>query len=586
MGRMPFQARSKWALLALLSSSLAAAACGCTSPVIRFQSPDDEPVAEESHTRVIGDIARPWGLRKQLVQNVGLVTNLDKTGSDPAASRLREILLDDMKRRNVEGPNRLLALPSTSLVIARVVLPPGTQKGDRLDVEVAIPDRSTTESLRNGWLMQTRLQEMALLGDRIRTGQPLALAAGAVVVNTMFQGESDGVHETRGRVLGGAVATESRSLGLMLTSEHHSVRAAALIGAAVNRRFHTFDRGSKRGVATPKRDSFIELAVHSRYRNNLIRYFRVIQAIPLSESPSHLIERLSVLEQELLEPRSTLSAAVKLEAIGQEALPVLRIGLTSSSPMVRFASAEALAYMDQEDAIPHLAEAARDQPAFRWHSITALGSMVSSDARSALAELMHETSDETRYGSFRAIMESNPRDPAVQGEILDDTLALHEIRTNAEPLVHIRRTERPEIAIFAAEIRVSTPAVILAGKRILAKSSGSDRFKVTRFGVGEDDKIVHCSNNLSDLIRTIVKVGGSYTDVVAAITHAKQTGILSARVKFDALPKPGREYDLEAESSDGSESSMTEAEASGSEDEATGAGRQPDDSGVHESTGL
>jgi hypothetical protein len=40
-------------------------------------------------------------------------------------------------------------------------------------------------------------------------------------------------------------------------------------------------------------------------------------------------------------------------------------------------------------------------------------------------------------------------------------------------------------------------------------------------------------------------MGGSYADVVSAINDAKQKGLLAARVKFDALPQPGRHYDLE-----------------------------------------
>ena len=44
------------------------------------------------------------------------------------------------------------------------------------------------------------------------------------------------------------------------------------IGNAINRRFHTFDRGIKEGVAKPKTDEFIELKVHPRYKDNIDRY--------------------------------------------------------------------------------------------------------------------------------------------------------------------------------------------------------------------------------------------------------------------------------------------------------------------------
>ena len=254
-----------------------------------------------------------------------------------------------------------------------------------------MPSRSESESLRNGWLMQSRLQEMAVLGNRIRTGDVQAHVEGAVVVNSLLEGDSDPMAETRGRVLGGAVVAQSRSLGLMLKSEHHHVRTSALIGQAINTRFHTFDRGNKRGVATPKRDSYIELTVHENYRHNLRRFLRVIQAIPLNEKPRDRVERMADLEQQLQQPEKTLAAAMQLEAIGPEAVPVLERALASEESLVRFAAAEVLAYIGKDSSVPQLLAAARDESALRWNALTALGTVIDTDARDALATLHART---------------------------------------------------------------------------------------------------------------------------------------------------------------------------------------------------
>ena len=40
------------------------------------------------------------------------------------------------------------------------------------------------------------------------------------------------------------------------------------------------------------------------------------------------------------------SAAIRLEALGKESLPTLKKGLSSQHPLVRFTSAEALAYLE------------------------------------------------------------------------------------------------------------------------------------------------------------------------------------------------------------------------------------------------
>jgi hypothetical protein len=55
-------------------------------------------------------------------------------------------------------------------------------------------------------------------------------------------------------------------------------------------------------------------------------------------------------------------------------------------------------------------------------------------------------------------------------------------------------------------------------------------------------------------------MGASYADIVSAITDAKQKGYLTARVKFDALPKPGREYQLDEDTELPADFSADEAE--------------------------
>jgi hypothetical protein len=203
--------------------------------------------------------------------------------------------------------------------------------------------------------------------------------------------------------MGGGVALTSRPIGLVVQSEQHSIRTSSQAGAAINARFHTYDRGVKRGVATPKRDNFIELEVHPRYKHNLVRYVRIIQNIAVIESPSDRLRRLEQLERKLLEPTTAAIAAIQLEAVGKEAIRILKKGLASGDPEVRFYAAEALAYLDEATAADVLAQTARSMPAFRWHAIAALSAMDHVGAYDALAGLFHVPSAETRYAAFRAL---------------------------------------------------------------------------------------------------------------------------------------------------------------------------------------
>jgi len=497
---------------------------------------------ETGDVQLIKDVTMPSGTRYIKLESVGLVTALDGTGSDPPPSRQRQALTGDMQARQAKDPNRILSSPDTSLVLVRTYLPPGVTKGDPCDVEVRVPRRSDTTSLRGGWLMETRLREVAMLNSSLRTGRVDGLAGGQVVTDAVFDGDGDEVSHLRGRVLGGGVALTSRSLGLVVRSENNSVKTSSLVSAAINDRFHTYDRGAKKGVATPKRDNYVDLAVHSRYKHNLARYMRVVQNIAVTESPRDRIRRMELLEQKLLDPATSSAAALQLEAIGKEAIPYVRRCLRSQDPEVRFYAAEALAYMDDAEAAEPLTEAARNEPAFRWHAIAALSAMDHINAHEGLAELLNVSSAETRYAAFRALWMRNPVDPLVRGEKIGDEFAYHKVRSTGPAMIHFARSRRCEIVAFGDEMEFRPPPFLFAGKNLMLKEAGPGRIKVIRFAASKEDKQAYCSTQLDDVIRTIVKLGGGYADVLQCLQDAKGRSYVDARVVVDALPRPGRAY--------------------------------------------
>jgi hypothetical protein len=452
------------------------------------------------------------------------------------------VLINDMETYDVKNPNSVLASPDTSLVLVRGFLPPGVQKGDRFDIEVLLPSRSETTSLRGGWLMRARMRRMAVIDSSVHTGHVECIAEGAVVVDAIFDGTADKAAETHGRVLGGGEALASRPLGLMVRSEHHSVRTSSLLGAAINLRFHTYDRGVKRGVATPKRDNFVELEVHPHYKHNLARYMQVVQNIAINECPTDRLSRMETLERKLLEPTTAATAALQLEAIGKEAMPILRKGAASEDPEVRFYAAEALAYMDEAPVADALAEAAREEPVFRWHAIAALSAMDHLTAYDALSDLLHVSSAETRYAAFRALRARNPMDAVVRGTKYGNEFTYHTLDTTGPEMVHLARSRVPEIVTFGRDVQLQPPAFLYAGKKIMLKGDGPNRIKLVRFDVRDEDKRLTCSTKLDDVVRSIVELGGGYSDVLQCLLEAKNKGYLGSRVVVDALPRVGRTY--------------------------------------------
>jgi hypothetical protein len=390
--------------------------------------------------------------------------------------------------------------------------------------------------------MQTRMRQMQVLSGAVHTGSVDGLAQGDLLVDAVFEGGDDQVLETRARVLGGGVSAITRPMGLMIAKDGASVRQATLISGAINSRFFTFDAGVKKGVATAKRDNYIDLAVSPRYKQNLARYLRVVRNIAVRENPIERVERLQLLEKKLLEPTTAPLAAMQLEAIGSEAVGTLKQGLASSDPEVRFYSAEALAYLDQSEAAAPLGQAARDESAFRWHALTALATMTHVSALDALNELLHVPSVETRYGAFRALRTRNAADPATKGELLDRKFRYHVIPTSGERLVHIARTRLPEIVVFGHEQRLRSPQFLFAGRQIMVTTLENGDLKVGRFQAGQETIYETCSTELDQVIRTIARVGGGYSEVVQFLHEAQKANCLQARLAVEALPRPNRRF--------------------------------------------
>jgi flagellar basal body P-ring protein FlgI len=511
-------------------------AAGCAGPAIRSQSPEVEALINlEADTKHVGDYATPWGTAPQRIERAALVTGLPGTGSDPPPGLQRQSLMADMQSRGVVEPNKLLASPSTALVWVHAYLPPGVQKGDRIDIHVEVPPDNDTTSIANGWLMETRLAEMAVLGNRVRDGHVLGVAEGPLLVDPVSMGTLDSKAKLRARVPGGGVSLTSRSIGLILAPEHRSVALSKRLGDTINKRFHAVIKGSKRGVATPKTDRFVELEVPPVYKRNLDRYIRVIRAVAVVEPPAGRHARLELLDRQLADPVTAPSAALRLEAIGKEAIPTLREGLESKDAEVRFAAAEALAYLGESVAASHLADAAGSLRSARPAAIAALGVLDDANGIDALQGLLSSVSAETRYGAFHALWQMDSSAPLIRGEKLADACSLHVLDVEGPPLVHITRSRRPEIVLFGVEHPLADGLRAEAGPSIVVVVE-SGRAAISCFVAGQPDQKLDVPARVDEVVRAIVQLGGTYPDAVQFLQQASSSRCLDSRLAFDALP--------------------------------------------------
>ena len=520
----------------LLIPALCLATIGCAGPAIRSQSPEVEALMNlEAETKLVGDYATPWGTAPQRIERPALVTGLPGTGSDPPPGTQRQSLMADMQARGVIEPNKLLASPTTALVWVHAYLPPGVQKGDRFDLHIEVPPDNDTTSIAGGWLMETRLSEMAVLGNRVRDGHVLGVAEGPLLVDPVSTGTLDSVAKLRARIPGGAVSLTSRSIGLILAPEHRSIALSKRIGDGINRRFHAVIKGSKRGVATPKTDRFIELEVPPIYKNNLARYIRVVRSIAVVEPPAGRHARLELLDRQLSDPVTAPSAALRLEAIGKDAIPTLRKGLESKDAEVRFAAAEVLAYLGESIAATELAEAASNLRRARPAALAALSVIDDVNGIDALQGLLSSVSAETRYGAFRALWQMDPSAPLIRGEKLGDACSLHVLDVQGPALVHITRSHRPELVLFGVEHPLDDGLRAEAGPSIVVVVEGSQAI-VNCFVAGQPDQKLEVRARVDDVVRAIIQLGGTYPDAVQFLQQASSSRCLASRLAFDALP--------------------------------------------------
>ena len=521
------------AVAILLTAALTA---GCAGPAIRSQSPELEALSQlDEGTKLVGDYTIPWGLNPKRIERPALITGLADTGSDPPPGPQRSTLLADIQARGVLEPNTLMASPSTALAWAHGYLPPGCRKGDRFDIFVEVPSNNDTTSLAGCWLMETRLAEMAVIGNTIRDGHELGIAEGPLLVDPVASGTLDSKSKVRARVPGGGLVLTDRELGLVLASDHRSTAMSKRVGDWINRRFHAVIRGSKRGVATPKTDRFIELEVPPLYRENLARYMRVVQCVAVIEPPEGRHARIQLLARQLDDPVTAPAASLRLEAIGKDSIPVLRKSLDAEDIEVRFAAAEALAYLGESVAAPHLAEAASSLRSARRAALAALAVLDDANGIDALQGLLTSPSAETRYGAFRALERLDPGMPLVRGERLRDACSLHVLDVDGPPLVHATRSDRPEIVFFGTDHRIGRGLRAEAGRAIVVVVDGPTA-TVSRFVHGETDRQAEVTPDAPAIVRAIVELGGGYPDAVQFLQQATSGRFLRSRLAFDAIP--------------------------------------------------
>jgi flagellar basal body P-ring protein FlgI len=521
----------------------------------------------------IGDLAKVPPLTEVQVEGVGLVVGLDGTGSDPGISAYRTKLLDQMRKAGVHNAEKYLASGNTSLVIVKGRIPAGITNEDVFDVKVELDSGSTTTSLAGGQLMKA---ELFLLGFGSKgevlpnQGKKLAEAYGPVMPGNPGQPDDP----KSGLVLGGARVKDDLPYVLVINEKRKSFRTSALLQALINARFSQLRGVDKEGMAKAKTDQSLSLRIPRNYHHNQYRYFQVVENLPVIDTPALRAARLKSWGAELLDPKTTGAAAIRLEGMGRNASDTLKLGLANAHPQVRFFAAEALAYLGDEAGVDVLSDAAKNRPEFRAYALAALAAMDQPASSIRLKELMSCPDPDVRYGAFNSlriidrddpclgrvqVREDPPEPESGNGDALAmriasprrkaarraDPFELYVVDSEGPPLVHLARTRRCEIVLFGKGQKLQTPLVLSAGPILVNASDGDDHAQVSRVatlaGGGADQKLA-TGLQVAEVIRQVANLGATYPEILSLLQAADRQRNLpvspASKVSLvvDALP--------------------------------------------------
>ncbi len=564
--------RHGWMLAAVLLGLV-----GCSHAQTRAHAPDEsDPVEQDMKSvKTIGDVTVVGEPNPIQVSGVGLVSGLEGTGGSPPGE-YRQMLETQLQKQNVRNTKELLNSPNYALVLVTARIPPGARKGDPIDVEVMLPPGSKAKSLQGGTLLDCPLRNYESAehispgkGPNLIPGHILAHARGPLLVG--FGEGNEEVRLRRGRIWQGGIAAIDQPLYLYLANDQQFASVANIVANRINAAFPddaqkqaqllqnrrllmleevtTQINGSFRNeTGTPRGDTahaaskeVVYLKVPYEYRLDPERYVRIVRFIPLRDSAEAAGRYRRRLQEMLLDPKDTIRAALRLEALGKESIPSLRRGLTSDYALVRFASAEALTYLNSTAGIEELAKLAERHESLRGRCLTAMASCDESISKRKLGDLTVSPIPQLRYGAFRALLALEPdhldENFEIGGRLFGDAFWVHRVAVTAQPMVHISTSKRAEIVLFGKDPHLVPPFRLPSGDFDVTAEAGDARCTVSRFAVSQGRvQQKQCSFGVEDILRAIAQLGGQYPDAVEFLRQADGHNCVNCAVLVDQLP--------------------------------------------------
>ena len=501
-----------------------------------------EMLKDPERPRLVGEVAAALGLSSKSYDAFGLATDLPGTGGIVKPGTQRDLILADMRLRNVESPEAVLDALWSALVKLKVYANPCDQKGDIMDVAVEVSTECLATDLTGGFVLDSRLREMVNINGTMRTSDDKAYASGDIVILPSNATRNQESTPLKGILIGGGRLIEEQRLGLQIDPEFRHVIVTKAIEKSINLRFFFQDSNKQRLVAEGKNDSYIVIETVPKYKYDPSHFMSVILATGFGESDEERKERVNGCKKLLANRDTARRAAVELESIGDSAAQeVLISGLESSDIEIRFHSAYSLAYLNRKEAIPTLMELARYEPAMRPLCLIGLSMNEDSMAREALEELLQEREPELRFGAFWAIRHRNPTDLAVSGEMIGQDFQFVQI-PSAIPLMAVSLQTKKEIVLFGNSIGVELRSPLSPTPALKITPVMGDQLKMTKRKTSGEVFNTIVASDVVSILRGMANIQASYNDVVHTLNRLSNAKALATPLALNPRPSAGREY--------------------------------------------
>ena len=506
-------------------------------------------------SETVGQYAWIEGLRKMNVRGYGLVLGLGEAGSTTCPRQARSRILDQLQKRpEFSGPGarthewtpgRLIDHPDTAVVTIEGEIPAGAVAGSRFDVQVAALSGTETTSLRGGFLFPADLLIHRMLSPSAAlTGRPLAEAKGPVFLNPFSDRGSAATRsaERVGRILGGGRVTTDRRLRLVLFGPSYS--KAQAIASAINSRFP-----ADRKVADPISPSYIKLTVPQEHARDPAHFLKVVQHLGIGGQASLPGVRARALAEEIVRADADREAiALAWEGIGRTALPSISSLYAHEDGGVRFFAALAGLRLGDSLAVEVLAERAADeQSEHRFAAIRALGQAYEIPrAAVPLRALVSDDDLPVRIAAYDALTERV--DPDLGTRLIGrGNFAMDLVPSDAEPMIHVKRSGSRRIAIFGRDLRCEPPLFYHhpSGALTLNAAAGDSAITVLRTWPSGTGPPLEASFDVAELVELLgsppprgsrdeaTGAGVEYGMVVQALYELCETGAIRARFMLE-----------------------------------------------------